>query len=134
MSTPGMGVWKAMLNVIRIAQNNDMRTTADFQRFFKSGATQLETEASCQYSDAEGFTIAKLVSSQSYSPSVRAKPAVGEGPTHVNVGVSTIAVEAIDTAGGSFSATLWVFAGVARRAALVLTFFQSSAARDAPLS
>lgn len=60
-----------------------------------------------RFSDAEGYVISNLLSG-SYSTVVRAKPANGVGPTIVNVGAKSIAVESIDTAGGSFAATLWV--------------------------
>ena len=112
MSTPGRGVWQAMANVVEVVRAQDLNSTADLAAFFEDdSAARLETETSCQYADAEGQVISELVGA-AYSTSVRAKPAGGVGPTVVRVGAKNVAVESIDTAGGSFAATLWVFAGV----------------------
>ena len=106
LSTPGMGAWRSMKHVIDVVRSNGYGTTADLQRFFDDGSAQIWTETSCQYADAEGYVISYLLNN--YAPSVRAKPASGVGPTIVRVGASDIHVDAVDTAGGSFSATAWI--------------------------
>ncbi|KAH8053136.1 GABA-A receptor [Aureococcus anophagefferens] len=106
MSTPGVGAWRSMKHVIDVVRSNGYGTTADLQRFFDDGAAQIWTETSCQYADTEGYVLSYLLNN--YAPSVRAKPASGVGPTIVRVGASDIHVDAVDTAGGSFSATAWI--------------------------
>jgi hypothetical protein len=106
LSTPGMGAWRSMKHVVDVVRSNGYGTAADLQRFFDDGAAQIWTETSCQYADAEGYVISYLL--KDYAPSVRAKPASGVGPTIVRVGASDIHVDAVDTAGGSFSATAWI--------------------------
>ena len=108
MSTAGMGVWQTVVNVIDTVQGFKLNTTADVQAFFRTDDTRFDTEASCQFADAEGFVIDGLLSG--YQPGVRAKPEADEdvAPTVVAVGLHDVAVEGIDTAGGGFTATSWM--------------------------
>lgn len=107
MSTPDMGVWQTVINVIDTIHGYNLSTTADLQAFYRTTSTQFETESSCQFSDAEGNVIESLM--RSYSADVRAKPADDNlAPTVVSVGMHDAAIESIDTAGGGFAATSWV--------------------------
>jgi len=108
MSTPFMGVWKTVVNVIETVQSFRLNTTADLQRFFLTeGSTQFETASSCQFSAAEGYILDEVL--VAYEPGVRAKPKGDENaPVVVGVGLHDVAVEQIDTAGGAFTATSWV--------------------------
>jgi hypothetical protein len=102
-----MGAWLSMQHVIDVVRANDYNTTADLQRFFDDDAAQLETETSCQYADAEGHVVSDLLGG-TYAADVRAKPESGVGPTVVRVGARDVGIEDVDTAGGSFAATVWI--------------------------
>ncbi|KAH8047431.1 GABA-A receptor [Aureococcus anophagefferens] len=108
MSTAGTGVWQSVVNFIDTVQGFKLNTTADVQAFFRTDDTRFDTEASCQFADAEGFVIDDLLSG--YQPGVRAKPEADKdvAPTVVAVGLHDVAVEGIDTAGGGFTATSWM--------------------------
>jgi hypothetical protein len=69
--------------------------------------TTTETETSCQYADAEGFTVDALIHHTSYQATVAAKTDDGS-PLPVTATVRELEIQTMDTAGGSFSATAWV--------------------------
>ena len=66
-----------------------------------------ETETSCQYADAEGFTVDALIHQTSYQATVAAKTD-DNSPLPVTASVRELEIQTMDTAGGSFSATAWV--------------------------
>ena len=69
--------------------------------------TTTETETSCQYADAEGFTVDALIHHTSYQATVAAKTD-DDSPLPVTASVRELEIQTMDTAGGSFSATAWV--------------------------
>lgn len=104
MSTPNRGVWQALANVVAIVRDKDVNTAADLRAAIGTDVSQLETEASCQYADAEGYTVDHVLAR--YDQSVHPT----SGPADVHLSAKKFAVETIDTSGQSYGATLWMLA------------------------